>query len=394
MNKNKTIDVLVFSAACHTAINRKVFSDIMQAGKTVVIAIPSELKFGSKVVRADMPKEGDPDIRFLKLNGYNARTNYFGGVFKIIRKYNPKNIVIDNDPASIMVLQVAIFSKLINQAKLFCISYENLSIAFLDSFSRRGFKSIIPYIYKKTFIFVNKKMISGVFVVSNEGYKVFKSEGIKNVCKIPLGFDSNYFNIDNESRVEIRRHLEVNNKFTIGYFGRVSYEKGVHVLVEALSTLLKYDWVLLIDKFDRYQNHYANFIYDQIDNVGISERVIYSSPSHNEIGKFMNAVDVVVMPSLSTPQWVEQYGRVAPEAMACGKIVIASNTGAIPMLLNGYGILVDEENSIELARKLEDIIIGGNGGLLSTPQEISNYAHNSLNTIKQSSDMLNFMDSI
>jgi glycosyltransferase involved in cell wall biosynthesis len=293
-----------------------------------------------------------------------------------------------------MVLQIAFFSKLINQAKLFCISYENLSIAFLDSFSRRGFKSIIPYIFKKTFIFVTKKMISGVFVVSNEGYKVFRSEGVKKVCKIPLGFDSNYFNIDNESRLEIRRDLKLSNKFTIGYFGRVSHEKGVHILVEALSTLLKYDWVLLIDKFDRYQNHYANFIYDQIDNVGISERVIYSSPSHNEIGKFMNAVDVVVMPSLSTPQWVEQYGRVAPEAMACGKIVIASNTGAIPMLLNGYGILVDEENSIELARKLEDIIIGGNGGLLSTPQEISNYAHNSLNTIKQSSDMLNFMDSI
>ena len=67
------------------------------------------------------------------------------------------------------------------------------------------------------------------------------------------------------------------------------------------------------------------------------------NPKHDEMGDFINSVDVVVMPSISTPFWIEQYGRVAVEAMACGKIVVASNSGALPMLLNGRGILFKED---------------------------------------------------
>ena len=150
----------------------------------------------------------------------------------------------------------------------------------------------------------------------------------------------------------------------------------------------------MIDEFDRYHNNYAQSIYEQIDNEGLSDRVIFSSPSHAEIGKFMNAVDVVTMPSISTPVWVEQYGRVAPEAMACGKIVIASNTGAIPMLLNGHGLLFDEGNINDLTNKLKNIIVRGNSGFLFSSQEISDYAHKSLNTVNQAKSMLTFMGSI
>ena len=394
MSNNYSIDVLVISTACHTAINRRVYSDMLSAGSSVVIVVPIEMRFGSKIVKADMPRDGDPDVNYLKLIGSNARINFFVGIFKVIKKYNPKYVVIDNDPASIMVLQIAIFSKIVNRANVFCISYENLPLTFFSSYTRRGLRSVIPFIYKRIILTLSKKMINGVFVVNDDGYKIFKSEGINNVCKIPLGFDSNYFKIDNESRIDIRKRLGIENKFVIGYFGRVSYEKGVHVLLTALSNLLKYDWILLIDEFDRYHNNYAKSIYDRIDNEGLSDRVIYSSPSHTNIGKFMNAVDVVAMPSISTPVWVEQYGRVAPEAMACGKIVIASNTGAIPMLLNGHGLLCDEGNINDLTNKLMDIIVGGDSGLLFTSQEISNYAHKSLNTVKQAKSMLTFMGSI
>jgi len=394
MHNKYSIDVLVISTACHTAINRKVFSDMQLAGSSVALVVPTELRFGSKTVKADIPRDGDPDINYLKLIGSNSRINFFKGILKTIKRFNPKFIVIDNDPASIMALQIAIFSIIVNRANVFCISYENLPLTFFSSYKRRGLKAVIPFIYKRTILTLSKKIIKGVFVVNNDGYKIFKSEGVNNVCKIPLGFDSNYFKIDNESRDEIRKQLEVENKFVIGYFGRVSYEKGVHILLSALSRLLKYDWILLIDEFDRYHNNYAQSIYEQIDNEGLSDRVIFSSPSHAEIGKFMNAVDVVTMPSISTPVWVEQYGRVAPEAMACGKIVIASNTGAIPMLLNGHGLLFDEGNINDLTNKLKNIIVRGNSGFLFSSQEISDYAHKSLNTVNQAKSMLTFMGSI
>ena len=389
-----SIDVLAISSACHTAINRKVYSDMLSAGSSVVIVVPTEMSFGNTIVKADAPRDGDPDVIYLKLVGSNARMNYFVGIFNVIKKYSPKYIVIDNDPASIMVLQIAIFSKIINKANIFCISYENLPLTLHSSYTRRGFSSVIPLIYKKFILALSKTLITGLFVVNDDGHQIFKSNGIKNICKIPLGFDSNYFKIDNESRIDTRKHLGVENKFVIGYFGRISHEKGVHILLAALSRLLEYDWILLIDEFDRYHNSYAKTIYDQIDNEGLSDRVIYSSPSHNNIGKFMNAVDVVVMPSITTPVWIEQYGRVAPEAMACGKIVIASNTGALPMLLNGHGLLFDEGNINDLTNKLTDIIVGSDRGLLFSPQEISDYAHKSLNTVKQAKSMLTFMGGI
>ena len=394
MSNGYSIDVLAISTACHTAINRKVYSDMLTAGSSVVLVVPTEMRFGSKIVKADMPRDGDPEVNYLKLIGSNARINFFAGIFRVIKKYNPKYIVIDSDPASIMVLQIAIFSRIVNRANVFCISYENLPLTLLSSYTRRGFRSVIPFIYKRIILALSKKMISGMFVVNDDGYQIFKSEGVNNVCRIPLGFDSNYFKIDNESRIDTRKHLGVENKFVIGYFGRISHEKGVHILLAALSRLLEYDWILLIDEFDRYHNSYAKVIYDQIDNEGLSDRVIYTSPSHTNIGKFMNAVDVVVMPSITTPVWIEQYGRVAPEAMACGKIVIASNTGALPMLLNGHGLLFDEGNINDLTNKLTDIIVGSDGGLLFSPQEISDYAHKSLNTVKQAKSMLTFMGGI
>ena len=394
MSNSYSIDVLAISPACHTAINRKVYSDMLSAGSSVVLVVPTEMRFGSKIVKADMPRDGDPEVNYLKLIGSNARINFFAGIFRVIKKYNPKYIVIDSDPASIMVLQIAIFSRIVNRANVFCISYENLPLTLLSSYTRRGFRSVIPFIYKRIILALSKKMISGMFVVNDDGYQIFKSEGVNNVCRIPLGFDSNYFKIDNESRIDTRKHLGVENKFVIGYFGRISHEKGVHILLAALSRLLEYDWILLIDEFDRYHNSYAKTIYDQIDNEGLSDRVIYTSPSHTNIGKFMNAVDVVVMPSITTPVWIEQYGRVAPEAMACGKIVIASNTGALPMLLNGHGLLFDEGNINDLTNKLTDIIVGSDRGLLFSPQEISDYAHKSLNTVKQAKSMLTFMGGI
>ncbi len=67
----------------------------------------------------------------------------------------------------------------------------------------------------------------------------------------------------------------------------------------------------------------------------------------------MNAVDMIIIPSISTEIWVEQYRRVAPEAMACKKLIIASNTGALPELIGETGILVHENDE----KKLMEAII-------------------------------------
>jgi glycosyltransferase involved in cell wall biosynthesis len=56
--------------------------------------------------------------------------------------------------------------------------------------------------------------------------------------------------------------------------------------------------------------------------------------------------DVLVLPSISVPAIVEQFGAVLAEAMACGVPVIGSDSGAIPETV-GQGGLIFPEGDVE-----------------------------------------------
>ena len=58
---------------------------------------------------------------------------------------------------------------------------------------------------------------------------------------------------------------------------------------------------------------------------------------------------MLVIPSLTRPNWKEQFGRVITEAMSSGVPVIGSNSGAIPDIIGEAGLVVPE-GSIEALR--------------------------------------------
>ncbi len=59
-----------------------------------------------------------------------------------------------------------------------------------------------------------------------------------------------------------------------------------------------------------------------------------------QLPELYRSFDVVIVPSLSTPGWTEQFCRVAVEAMASGVPVIASDSGALPEVVGDAGLLV------------------------------------------------------
>ncbi len=66
----------------------------------------------------------------------------------------------------------------------------------------------------------------------------------------------------------------------------------------------------------------------------------------------MAKLDVIVLPSLTTARWKEQFGHVLIEAMAAGVPVIGSSSGAIPEVIGAAGLVFTEGRADELATML------------------------------------------
>ena len=98
---------------------------------------------------------------------------------------------------------------------------------------------------------------------------------------------------------------------------------------------------------------------------------------------YMNAADIVVLPSLSMPKWKEQYGRVLPEAMACGKLVVGSNSGAIPELVAAHGRIFPEGGVGALIAVLRELLGTEVGERLAAGERASAYAHANLSITRQ-----------
>jgi glycosyltransferase involved in cell wall biosynthesis len=64
-------------------------------------------------------------------------------------------------------------------------------------------------------------------------------------------------------------------------------------------------------------------------------------------------LDVVVMPSRTTPRWIEVTPRAALDAMAHGIAVVGSAAGAIPETLADAGVVVPEEDVTTLSETLQ-----------------------------------------
>jgi glycosyltransferase involved in cell wall biosynthesis len=77
---------------------------------------------------------------------------------------------------------------------------------------------------------------------------------------------------------------------------------------------------------------------------------------HDEVPAYLNAMDVLAAPSLTTPRWREQFGRMLIEAMACGVPVVASDTGEIPFVIGRAGILLPARETRAWTATLESLL--------------------------------------
>jgi glycosyltransferase involved in cell wall biosynthesis len=138
-----------------------------------------------------------------------------------------------------------------------------------------------------------------------------------------------------------------NGAFTVGYAGRLVESKGLADLLAAVRELPAPVELLLIGNGE---------LRDRLQGAPLpgSSVQVLDGLTHEQMPEGYARLDVLVLPSHTTPTWKEQFGRVIVEALWCGVPVVGSDSGAIPWLieLTGGGLVFPEGDADALAAQL------------------------------------------
>jgi len=152
------------------------------------------------------------------------------------------------------------------------------------------------------------------------------------------------------------------------YFGRLSQEKGIGILLDALAKVNGVINLKIVGAGLERKN-----LELRIKNLELSDRVEIVGPKYgDELKQIIIRAKAVIMPSL----WPENMPYSILEALALGKIVIASRTGGLPEIIQDgcNGLLFNSGDSIDLAKKI-DLVLANN----QLAKNIENNAKLSLN---------------
>ena len=88
------------------------------------------------------------------------------------------------------------------------------------------------------------------------------------------------------------------------------------------------------------------------DELGVGDLVELGTASYEDMPAVYARASTLVLASLPTSVWEEQFGMVLAEAMAAGVPIVAAASGAIPQVLGGAGATFRAGDWVELARLL------------------------------------------
>jgi glycosyltransferase involved in cell wall biosynthesis len=136
------------------------------------------------------------------------------------------------------------------------------------------------------------------------------------------------------------------DRVVIGFVGRLVPEKGVADLVAALSALDGRAPHLAAWGHGSEASLLAQYVRSRGDGI-------VSSPLPlGEVPSALTACDLLVVPSRTTPTWVEQFGRIVVEGMLAGCAVVAYDSGALPEVVGEGGLLVSEGDVAALSQAI------------------------------------------
>ena len=208
----------------------------------------------------------------------------------------------------------------------------------------------------------SKLVIAGsnfIFAHINENYKNFLNDKSK-LMVIFRGINLDYFNkknISENKKLKIISDWKIKqDKFTILLPGRVTPWKGQEMFIESLNILSEdyniVDFQAIILGSDQGRNVYFKKLISLVERYNLNNKIRFIK-SCKEMPVAYSLADVVVSSSIEP----EAFGRVAVEAQAMEKPIIASDLGGSKeTIINGKsGFLFKSGDPRELAKALNNV---------------------------------------
>ncbi len=224
----------------------------------------------------------------VRFNGrYHAYT--YRGLSRTLSALRPDLVHIDEEPFNPAGMQAQLLADRLGARTVFTV-LQNLLRRYPPPFSLME-----QYNYRRTAHIIACNAAAGE-VVRAKGYRGALSQ-------------FSVYGVDPDLYLPAERGAP-RDGVVIGYIGRLVLYKGLGLLIETLRELP--------------------------ENCRL--RLLGAGPDEDTLRQ----LDVLALPSLTRPNWAEQFGRVLIEAMACAVPVVGSSSGEIPNVIGSAGLVVPE----------------------------------------------------
>jgi glycosyltransferase involved in cell wall biosynthesis len=310
--------------------------------------------------------------RFKELPGNREHTRFiYQGLAGLLASKKFEFILVENEPWGLLKWQTWLFARMFQGRALFGeFSWENVE--------RTGFRGLfLSWAYRLS------AWTDHFVVCGNEASKqIFLKYGAarKPTLVAPqLGVDTSLFHpAQKAERLVLRKSQGLPlDAILVGYCGRLSPEKGVKDLYQAVEQI----------RGKHPEIHLAILgngpCADELMQLGHSWIHLFGSRPHFEIPDFIRALDIFVLASKPLREhgrfWEEQFGHVLIESMASGVLTLGSRSGAIPEVLDDPRLLFPHSSAAGIADALQLYV--ENPGLREKVAEmqrtrvLENYSH-------------------
>ncbi len=325
---------MIVSHAAVVDVNQKVFAEM---GRRHDVSIVTPAHWRHEYSRDLFPPmrlasfEGSLVGRAVVRAGSVPLHAYVGRLRPLLRDVNPDMCYVEEEPYSLAAFQWVRAAAITRTPAAF-YSAQNIAKRYPAPFEagRR-------YVYSRA---------AAAIAVTDEVRDVLRATGFRrSVATVPLAVDTAVFTPEGSKGVRAGRTDEA---FMVGFLGRLVPEKGIDVLLTALGRLRAQGVRLLCIGSGPMAARCRS-----TDGVTVAEGV-----AHRDVPRHLRTIDVLALPSRTTPRWKEQFGRAMIEAMACGIPVIGSDSGHIPRVLGpaGCGVIVPEGDAVALAGAVQTLM--------------------------------------